>query len=473
MKIYKVELNPSNPVEKVVKIPVCSNYGIQITWNYEQFPKFTGTDTDTENGYLTNHDGKIEENTSFTEINGQKIYTNLPIIENVGNTIVFYYGKYETFEENKVQNFGSIKVVGVDADDFDVDVGGGSSSIEGISYTDGNLTLSAENEITLLPYNRPGYKELNVKLGINGNYPIIYPENDYLMLSSNGTVIMGRDLATINAGSGPLNLMTQTGVEFSLNGTSSPKSLSMFDTAIGPTLSSGNKLVLQATHDVILAADGGYDHALRVGSDTVTMTINPGNVIDFYSDDNNVIKMKVTENNSEVLDTALTSLGSGGGSNLKWISDKNDTFGVVFIGLCETGDNSWNNASYTNIAGQTIYIGNSGINGDDVGNSGSFNTYTSKIQFNSDCVEIYTNNFSVKPQYNLGQPYIEAGETYIKDTYNEDRSMSYSINIKPGCIFAMDFRDDWESSGRKWIINGKVIDIDRFINEYGSEWYGE
>jgi hypothetical protein len=203
MKIYKVELNPSNPVEKIVKIPVCSNYGIQITWNYEQFPKFSGTNIDTENGYLTNHDGKIEENTSFTEINGQKIYTNLPIIENVGNTIVFYYGKNETFEENKVQNFGSIKVVGVDADDFDVDVGG-SSSIEGITYVDGNLTLSAENAITLIPYNRasnsPSVKidKMDYFSRLSANYLWLKGNNNTIVEGSNVTIGSNSDGGSIN-----------------------------------------------------------------------------------------------------------------------------------------------------------------------------------------------------------------------------------------------------------------------------------
>jgi hypothetical protein len=494
MKIYKVELNPSNPVEKIVKIPVCSSYGIQITWNYEQFPKFTGTDTDTENGYLTNHDGKIEENTSFTEINGQKIYTNLPIIENVGNTIVFYYGKYETFEENKVQNFGSIKVVGVDADDFDVDLSGGSSggTSEGIAYADGNLTLSAENEITLTPYNQTGRNsKYCIKIGGNGNYPMIYPENNYLMLSSNGTVIMGRDLATINAKAGPLNLMTQTGVDFYLgNTTGMTPSVKMEQDSFFSKLS-GDALWLKGNTNTVVQGgnvtlgttgeDGSINFDLnncfKLGFGNKKSSDFQANVEIYYNEGDAKPYIKLCEGGTygRTLDTplydALAGGSSGGGSNLKWISDKNDQYGVVFIGLCETGDNYWDNAYYTNIAGRTINIGYDIETIDDEGNAGGTNTWTENLRFKSSCVEIYAGTFELKSEY--GQPYIGAGSIYIKDTYNEDRFMGNSINIKPGCYLAMEFRDDDESSGRKWIINGKVIDIDRFINEYGSEWYGD
>lgn len=376
MKIYKVELNPSNPIEKIVKIPVCSNYGIQITWNYEQFPKFIGTDIDTENGYLTNHDGKIEENTSFTEINGQKIYTNLPIIENVGNTIVFYYGKNETFEENKVQNFGSIKVVGVDADDFDVDVGGGSSSIEGITYVDGNLTLSAENAITLIPYNRASNSP-SVKIDqASGMFSRL--SADYLNLKSNkNTLIQG----------GNVTLGT-TGDDGSIN----------FD----------------------------FDNCFKLGLGNKKSDQMQANVEIYYNEYDAKPYIKLCEGGTygRTLDTPLYDALAGGSSGgdsggfdgYIMISESMNT-GIpknVFIGSCYSNEyQMWETTNYTNINGYDINIG--GILEEQTDEYGS----SSGQELTTDKLTMKANEFNIIANSSLK-------------------------------------------------INGYKIDLERFLNEYGT-----
>lgn len=147
MKIYKVNLDPSNPVEKLVKVPVGSDYGLQIIWDNERFSTFTNSNVATQNGYLVSENSTATEMTDSTTVNGQKTFlgednSSLPKVNNIGDTIVWVYNPTNTTDKT-TSTFGSIKVLGVDADDFEIDLGSsGGSSYTSITENDYITTIT-------------------------------------------------------------------------------------------------------------------------------------------------------------------------------------------------------------------------------------------------------------------------------------------------------------------------------------------
>lgn len=146
MKIYKVNLDPSNPVEKLVKVPVGSDYGLQIIWDNEKYPMFTDSEVTTQNGYLVSENSTATEMTDITTVAGQKTFLSegnisLPKVSNVGDTIVWVYNPTNTTDKT-ASTFGSIKILGVDADDFEIDLGSSGGGTDGV--VDGLYNIPVE-----------------------------------------------------------------------------------------------------------------------------------------------------------------------------------------------------------------------------------------------------------------------------------------------------------------------------------------
>lgn len=141
MKIYKINVDPSNPIEHKIKVPVNTPFGFQMIWDYDKYPTFpkdsTGfypdnADTMTD-GYLIPRGWVLNDlkdnKTIFPKKNGVKTWTDFKsfiseggLLSKVGAIQHFYYAPltddpYESPNMNsKIFNWAHISVEIVPAD---------------------------------------------------------------------------------------------------------------------------------------------------------------------------------------------------------------------------------------------------------------------------------------------------------------------------------------------------------------------
>ena len=164
MKIYKVKVDPANPIEHKLKVPVNTPFGLQIIWDYDKYPTFPKDPTgywytgDTMEGLLVPwtyvYWSEKENKTLFPVTNGVKTYTSIydfhkEQFSKVGTKLDFYYAPFEnpdpgeTEMDTKVYNWAHISVETIPADskvDFDMTLANGdwiTVDSRGISFNSG------------------------------------------------------------------------------------------------------------------------------------------------------------------------------------------------------------------------------------------------------------------------------------------------------------------------------------------------
>ena len=198
MKIYKVNVDPSNPIEHKIKVPLGTPFGIQIIWDHDKYPTFPKDPSgfwytgDTQEGVLVPFGyvgySEKENKTIFGEKIGVKTYTDIYAshkqeLSKVGNKIDFYYAPgedyYETWMTSKIYNWAHISIEVIPAD----------------SKVDYDMTLSDGNWITV---DSKGIK-FNQGFGsiIGGNAYATVDERDGASLQGNDLPVSLRSQNTI------------------------------------------------------------------------------------------------------------------------------------------------------------------------------------------------------------------------------------------------------------------------------------
>lgn len=185
MKIYKVELDARNPIEKIVKVPYNSEYNLELSWCGKLFPSssginaalktsvggrdlcFVGIPPCSISGYSTYSTGFAHPCTNSTILpivtKGSPEITYIPSIPVINP---------ETGFLNYDIGFNPIKVVGIDEDYYEI---AGESTLQNITANECSVTIAPSKGYALDVSFCLGYGELLV--GANKgfiNIPTLY-----------------------------------------------------------------------------------------------------------------------------------------------------------------------------------------------------------------------------------------------------------------------------------------------------------
>lgn len=187
MKIYKVELDARNPIEKIVKVPYNSEYNLEISWCGKVFPSpkngipaglkttsvggrdlcFVGIPPCSISDYSTYSTGFAHPCTGSTIL--PVVTKNRPEITYIPSIPVI---NPETGFLNYDIGFNPIKVVGIDEDYYEV---GGESPVQNITTNECSVVIAPKDGYALDVSFCLGYGELLV--GANKgfiNIPTLY-----------------------------------------------------------------------------------------------------------------------------------------------------------------------------------------------------------------------------------------------------------------------------------------------------------
>jgi hypothetical protein len=152
MKIYKVELDARNPIEKIVKVPYNSEYNLEISWCGKLFPSssstgialkasvggrdlcFVGIPPCSHGDYSTYSTGFAHPCTNSTVL--PVVTKDRPEITYIPNIPV---KNFETGYWNYDVGFNPIKVVGIDEDYYEIT---GESTLQNITTNECSVIIA-------------------------------------------------------------------------------------------------------------------------------------------------------------------------------------------------------------------------------------------------------------------------------------------------------------------------------------------
>jgi hypothetical protein len=153
MKIYKVELDARNPIEKIVKVPYNSEYNLELSWCGKLFPPNNRIPAALKTGVGYNEIcivGQVPCTTPYSTIatgfaNPCTGATVLPVVTKGRPEITYTPNLPITDPSTGRMNynivFNPIKVIGIDEDYYEV---GGSAGLKGIKVTDCGVEITSD-----------------------------------------------------------------------------------------------------------------------------------------------------------------------------------------------------------------------------------------------------------------------------------------------------------------------------------------
>ena len=184
MKIYKVELDARNPIEKIVKVPYNSEYNLELNWCGKLFPSsggigvalktsvggrdlyFVGIPPCSIGSYSTYSTGfahPCNDSTVLPVVTKDRpeitYIPNIPVINLETGSLIHDIG------------FNPIKVVGIDEDYYEIT---GESTLQNIATTECGVTIAPKNGNSIKVDICAGYGD--VLIGTNGSLVLSTPD---------------------------------------------------------------------------------------------------------------------------------------------------------------------------------------------------------------------------------------------------------------------------------------------------------
>lgn len=464
MKIYKVKVDPANPIEHKLKVPLGTPFGLQMIWDHDKYPTFPEDPSgfwytgDTQEGVLVcwgEMGSSLKENkTLFTAKNGEKtwIIPNSWLKDNgyfakVGAKKDFYYAPgedyYETWMTSKVYNWAHISVEIISADsnvDFDMTVADGdwiTVDSQGITFNEGWGSIIAGGAY----------------VGVDENVGAFIEAND-LPVCINSQAYITHRVGKRSKGLGTLSLVS---------GTAMPSiSATWWDSAKEETIEFSTPL--SSITNLSATGGGGIDGisstttAIEIGKQNLVLKdsaamISAGNKLDITAKGG----VQVTSTNPIGIAGCTLTLSGNNGVSI------DGGGGNIYIGTCGTttiggdrgnggiiidGDNSpicQTTAGNIAAPGQLELSGTNGVY--------IFSDTTQFAKLTTFCGQTICSILAVEPL-----PELDRGMQLVGT--NVGLSADQELVIGGGC--GVTFNTD------AWTICGKTICLTKFLADYGS-----